>query len=65
MIGVNVKEVKSFERALKIFREKIKNAKMIAQYHDNMRYEKPSVTKRKDKNKAIYLQKLRNIDNND
>ena len=66
MIGVNVKEIKSLERSLKIFREKIKNTKVVIHYHENMYFEKPSVKKRKAKYKSIYKQKLKTeLENND
>lgn len=48
------------DRALKQFKRKVNNTKMVQELRARKEYEKPSVVSRKRKLKAIYVQKLRN-----
>jgi len=50
---------KSIEQALKKYKEKYIKLKISKQLNERKEYEKPTVTKRKVKNKAIYNGKKR------
>lgn len=60
MLRVPVKDGDSIEKALKQFKRKVMNTKLIKELRDRQEYEKPSVTARKKKLKALYVQKLQN-----
>jgi small subunit ribosomal protein S21 len=49
-------------RALKIFKKRGFNSGHIQELKDNKEYTKPSVSKRKKKQKAVYIQKLKTLD---
>lgn len=59
MIIVGVKN-NSIEQALKKYKEKYVKLKISKELNERREYEKPTVSKRKIKNKAIYTQKKRN-----
>ena len=62
MIIVKV-ENGNIEKALKIFKRKCLSTKILQELKDRQFYTKPSVKKRINKNKAIYIQKTyRNAD---
>lgn len=48
---------KSIEQALKKYKEKYIKLKISKQLNERKEYEKPTVSKRKVKNKAIFIQK--------
>jgi small subunit ribosomal protein S21 len=48
---------KSIEQALKKYKEKYIKLKISKQINEQKEYEKPTVAKRKVKNKAIFIQK--------
>jgi small subunit ribosomal protein S21 len=60
MLRVIVKDGDSIERALKQFKRKVVGTKLIKELRERQEFEKPSVTERKKKLKAKYVQKLRN-----
>lgn len=60
MLKVIVKDGDSIEKALKQFKRKVMNTKLVKELRDRQEYEKPSVTARKQKLKARYVQQLRN-----
>lgn len=60
MLIIDVKDG-NIERALKAYKNKVKSVKQIEQLRDRKEFEKPSVTKRIDKQKAIRKEKLQNI----
>jgi small subunit ribosomal protein S21 len=61
MLKIKVKEDKlDIERALKIFKKKIRDTKLIEKIRDNEEYIKPSELKRNQKRKAIYKNKKNN-----
>lgn len=60
MLRVVVKDGDSIEKALKQFKRKVMNTKLVKELRDRQEYEKPSVTARKQKLKARYVQRLRN-----
>jgi small subunit ribosomal protein S21 len=60
MLIVDVKDG-NIERALKSYKNKVKNVKQIEQLRDRKEFEKPSVSKRIAKQKAIRNDNLKNI----
>jgi len=60
MLRVIVKDGDTIERALKQFKRKVVSTKLIKELRERQEFEKPSVTERKKKLKARYVQKLRN-----
>jgi len=50
---------KNIETALKIYKNKVQKTKQIQQLRGRQEFVKPSVRKRKEILKAIYIQKLR------
>lgn len=59
MIIVPVKDGENIERVLKRFKRKFEKTGAISELRDRKNFEKPSVTRRKAKMKAIYVQHLR------
>lgn len=59
MLKVIIKDGDNIERALKQFKRKVVNTKLIKELRQRQEFEKPSVTERKKKLKARYVQKLR------
>jgi len=59
MLVVKVKEGENIERALKRMKRKVQQTKQIQKLRANEAFIKPSVKKREQKKKAIYIQKLR------
>ncbi|HOK37484.1 MAG: 30S ribosomal protein S21 [Bacteroidales bacterium] len=60
MIIVPVKEGENIDRALKRFKRKFEKTGVVMELRRRQAYEKPSVTKRQQKLKAIYIQQLLN-----
>ena len=60
MLIIDVKDG-NIERALKSYKNKIKSVKQIEHLRDRKEFEKPSVTKRIQTQKAIQKEKLKNI----
>lgn len=60
MLIIDVKDG-NIERALKSYKNKVKSVKQIEQLRDRKEFEKPSVTKRINKQKAIRKEKLQNF----
>jgi small subunit ribosomal protein S21 len=58
MIIVNVKENESIERALKRFKKKFERTGVLKELRNRNYFEKPSVSRRTQKLKAIYKQKM-------
>ena len=59
MIIVPVKEGENIERALKKFKRKFEKTGAVREMRSRKNFEKPSVKKRIAKQKAIYVQHLR------
>ena len=59
MIIIPVKEGESIDRALKKFKRKFEKTGVIRELRDRQKFTKPSVKKREEKLKAIYVQQLR------
>ncbi|HPR32401.1 MAG TPA: 30S ribosomal protein S21 [Prolixibacteraceae bacterium] len=58
MIIIPVKEGENVERALKRFKRKFEKTGVIKELRERQAFEKPSVTRRAEVKKAIYIQKL-------
>ena len=59
MIIVPVKEGENIERALKKFKRKYEKTGVVKELRKRQQYNKPSVLKRLEMQHAIYVQKLR------
>lgn len=60
MIIIELKKEKSLETALKTLKNKVQRTKLVQELRERKEYVKPSVQKRKTKQKAIYTQKIKN-----
>lgn len=58
MIVVPVKEGENIEKALKKFKRKFEKTGVVKELRNRQAFEKPSVTKRKQMMRAIYVQHL-------
>ncbi len=58
MIIVPVKEGENIERALKKFKRKFEKTGVIRELRNRQAYKKPSVERREEVKKAIYVQQL-------
>ena len=58
MIVIPIKEGENIERALKKFKRKFEKTGVVKELRSRQAYTKPSVTKRQQKLKAIYIQHL-------
>jgi small subunit ribosomal protein S21 len=59
MIIVPVKEGESIDRALKKYKRKFEKTGVMRELRVRQKFTKPSVLRREQKLKAIYIQKLR------
>lgn len=59
MIIIEVNREKSIESALKTYKSKVQKTKQIQKLRERQEFVKPSVIKRTQKLKAIYIQKLK------
>ena len=59
MIIVPVKEGESIDRALKKYKRKFEKTGVVKELRERQKFTKPSVRKRQEKLKAIYVQQLR------
>ncbi len=62
MIIVPVKEGENIERALKKFKRKYEKTGIVKELRSRQAFQKPSVTNRKKMMKAVYVQKLRTVE---
>ncbi|MDD2329345.1 MAG: 30S ribosomal protein S21 [Bacteroidales bacterium] len=60
MIIVPIKEGENIERALKKFKRKFEKTGIVRELRGRQSFTKPSVTKREQKKKAIYKERLQN-----
>lgn len=59
MLVVKVNEGESIEKALKRFKRKEQQTKLVRELRERKTYVKPSVAKRMQKQKAVYVNKMR------
>jgi small subunit ribosomal protein S21 len=62
MLIIPVKEGENIERALKKYKKKYDKTNVIKQLRGRKEFQKPSVTRRQEKIKAAYVQKLRSAE---
>ena len=62
MIIVPVKGGENIEKALKKFKRKFEKTGVVKELRNRQAFEKPSVTNRKKMMRAIYIQKLQQIE---
>jgi small subunit ribosomal protein S21 len=60
MIIIDVTKEKNIESALRTYKHKVQKLKQVQQLRDRKEFVKPSVTKRKEKLKAVYVQQIKN-----
>ena len=58
MIVVQLKEGENIERALKKFKRKYEKTGVVKELRSRQAFTKPSVTKRKQKQHAVYVQQM-------
>jgi small subunit ribosomal protein S21 len=58
MIIINVKDNESVDRALKRFKKKFERTGVLKELRSRTFFEKPSVSKRKQKERAMYKQQM-------
>lgn len=58
MIIVNIKENESIDKALKRFKKKFERTGVLRELRDRTYFEKPSVSRRTERIKAAYKQKM-------
>ncbi len=62
MIIINVKESDTLDKALKKFKKKFEKTGVVKELRSRQAFEKPCITKRQQKIKAAYKQKMQSID---
>ena len=60
MIIIDVTKEKSLESALRTYKHKVQKVKQVQQLRERKEFVKSSVTKRKEKLKAVYVQQIKN-----
>jgi small subunit ribosomal protein S21 len=60
MIIVDLSKEKSIESALRTYKSKVLKIKQVQKLRERQEFTKPSVTKRKEKLKAVYVQNKKN-----
>jgi small subunit ribosomal protein S21 len=64
MIKIEIKEGEKIDRALKRYKKKHRNVKIMQNIRENQFFTKPSVKKRRQVQKASYIQNLRDQEEN-
>ena len=59
MLRIEIKEGENIERALKRYKRKHRNVKVMQNLRENQFFTKPSVKRRREIQKAEYVQNLR------
>jgi small subunit ribosomal protein S21 len=59
MLIIEVKDGESIERALRRYKRKYRNSKMIREMRKRREYKKPSVRRRNEIQKAVYREKIK------
>ena len=63
MLRIEIKEGENIERALKRYKRKHRNVKVMQNLRDKQYFRKPSVVNRRQIQKASYIQGLRDAEN--
>ena len=61
MIVVPVKEGENIEKSLKKFKRKFEKTGIVKELRRRQQFDKPSVTKRLKKERAVYVQQLQQV----
>ena len=62
MIVVPLKEGENIEKALKQFKRKFEKTGVVKELRNRQAFEKPSVAKRKQTMRAVYVQQLQQVE---
>ena len=62
IIVVPVEEGENIEKALKKFKRKFEKTGIVKELRSRQQFDKPSVTKRLKKERAVYVQKLQQVE---
>jgi small subunit ribosomal protein S21 len=60
MIIIDVTKEKSIESALRTYKQKVQKTKQVQKLRERQEFVKPSVTRRKEVLKAVYVQQIKN-----
>ena len=60
MIIIDLSKEKSIESALRTYKQKVQKTKQIQKLRERQQFEKPSVARRKEVLKAVYVQQIKN-----
>jgi small subunit ribosomal protein S21 len=63
MLIVQVDNKTPIEKALKLFKSKVIKTKLMSELRNRKEFTKPSITKRKTKNSAIYREQMKKTEN--
>lgn len=64
MIIIDLKKEKNIESALRTYKQKVQKTKQVQKLRERQEFVKPSVKRRAEIRKAIYVQKMKNgLDN--
>ncbi|AUC83345.1 MULTISPECIES: 30S ribosomal protein S21 [Lacinutrix] len=63
MLRIEIKDGENIERALKRYKRKHRNIKVMQNLREGQHFTKPSVTRRRQIQKAAYIQGLRDAEN--
>ena len=58
MIKIDILKYKSLDQALKAYKQKHNKIGIVKELRERQEFEKPSVTRRKEKLKAVYKEKF-------
>jgi small subunit ribosomal protein S21 len=64
MIIVPVKEGENIDKALKKLKRKFEKTGVVRELRDRQKFTKPSIKKREERLKAIYVQQMQDQENN-
>ena len=62
MLIIDTRESDSLDKALRVYKKKYEKAGIIKLIRSKQAFEKPSITKRDQKMKAVYRDKIRRIE---
>ena len=62
MLIIPVKEGENIERAIKKYKKKFEKTKVMRELRDRKEFTKPSVTRRQQKIKAAYIERMRSAE---
>tara|TARA_R110000772_G_scaffold2410_2_gene8432 strand:+ start:56354 stop:56548 length:195 start_codon:yes stop_codon:yes gene_type:complete len=63
MIIIKVNKGENIDRALKRYKRKMSNTKTLKELRERKQFDKPSTKRRREIQKAIYIQKLNDSEN--